>query len=184
MSTHSSYLLAWSSVLTEDLFVPIVKIVTYREVPTHMRIWITRVFIVLIGAFILYFGLWFTVPASIWGYLAMTGTIYVAGAMTLVACGLYFKWATTTGAYMGLLGGALPGLFYLFLHITSQVLKLPETNPGHWIESTKAVLAEPIVGVISFPLAFVAMVVGSILSKRTGSPPGAFEVVTEAGGEA
>lgn len=183
MSTHSSYLLAWSSVLTEDLFAPVMKIVLGWTVPTGLRIWITRVFIVLIGAFILYFGLWFQVPASVWGYLAMTGTIYVAGSMTLVACGLYWKRANATGAYLGLLAGALPGMFYLFLHITSQVMDLANTNPDHWIEDVRQVLTEPRVGVISFPLAFVAMYVGSKWANRRRRPDEPFVAVPVPGGE-
>ena len=162
MSTHSSYLLAWSGVLTEDLAAPIVKSLTGWEIPQSWRIWITRLFILLIGAFLLYWGLWFRVPATVWGYLAVTGTVYVAGAMTLVAFGLYWKRANRTGAYLGLLAGALPGVVYLIANIRAQTMGFGEGDSEHLVVRVKEVMTDPVTGVISFPLALMGMVAGSL----------------------
>ncbi len=166
MSTHSSYLLAWSGVLSEDLTGPIVKLLSGREIPQGWRIWITRLFIVLIGVFLLCWGLWFQVPATVWGYLAVTGTVYVAGAMTLVAFGLYWRRANTTGAYLGLIGGALPGVIYLILNIGAQAMGLTENDGGHVVVRLKEVMTDPLTGVTSFPLAVAGMVAGSIWGER------------------
>ena len=170
MSTHSSYLLAWSGVLTEDLAGPIVKSLTGREIPQQWRVRITRLFILLIGVFLLCWGLWFQVPATVWGYLAMTGTIYIAGALTLVAFGLYWKRANRTGAYAGLVAGAAPGLIYLFLSITTLIVEPAVKDAGHVpqhvIARWSADLTDAITGVISFPLAFVGMIVGSLWAER------------------
>jgi SSS family solute:Na+ symporter len=174
MSTHSSYLLAWSGVLTEDILVPVVGYVTGREVPQRWRIWITRFFILCLGAFLLAFGLFYETEGAVWNYLGMTGTIYVAGALTLVAMGLYWKRATTLGAYLGILGGALPGLIYLVLRITSLIIEPAITELGHEPEHLIAVwsgnLKEPVVGVISYPLALTGMIIGSLWSGRPKAP--------------
>jgi len=170
MSTHSSYLLAWSGVLTEDLAGPIVKSLTGREISQSWRVRITRLFILLIGVFLLCWGLWFQVPATVWGYLAMTGTIYIAGALPLVAFGLYWKRANRTGAYVGLIGGAAPGIIYLFLRIATLIVEPAVKDAGHapqhLIARWSADLTDALTGVISFPLALVGMIAGSLWAER------------------
>ena len=168
MSTHSSYLLAWSGVLTEDLVVPVARLAG-RDVPQRRRIWITRGFIVLLGAFLLLWGLWFEVKQTIWGYLAVTGTMYVAGAMALLAMGLYWKRANATGAYLGLIGGALPGVAYLACRIVVLLGGTYGFEVPHAVERLNAVMTDPVTGVISFPLALVGMIVGSLVAGRPSS---------------
>ena len=175
MSTHSSYLLAWSGVLTEDIVAPLMKVIGW-EVPQGWRIWITRFFILCLGAFLLFFGLWYKTEGAVWNYLAMTGTIYIAGSITLVAMGLYWKRANTTGAYCGVICGALPGLIYLILRITAMVIEpgITETGhePSHFIAVCSSKLSEPVVGVISYPLALAGMILGSMWGGRhaAGAP--------------
>jgi len=167
MSTHSSYMLAWSGVLTEDLVVPITRALGIN-LPEWSRIWITRFFILCLGAFLIVFGLWFKMKETIWNYLSLTGTMYVAGSTALLVMGLYWRRASAAGAYLGLLFGAMPGLVYLVARI---LVLLGETYgfsvPGTvaWLDRE---LTEPRVGVISFPLAFLGLVVGSLASGRSG----------------
>jgi Na+/proline symporter len=175
MSTHSSYLLAWSGVLTEDVVAPALRFLGW-EVPQSWRIWITRCFILCLGGFLLFFGLWYKTEGAVWNYLGMTGTIYVAGAMTLLAMGLYWRRANTTGAYLGIIGGALPGLVYLFFRITALIIEPGFADAGHepvhGIAVASAKLSEPVVGVISYPLALLGMILGSIWGGRraVGAP--------------
>lgn len=168
MSTHSSYLLTWSGVLTEDLIAPIAYL-TGWEVPHTWRLWITRALIVVLGAFLLLYGLWFKVPQTIWGYLAVTGTMYVAGAMSVLAFGLYWKRATVWGAYLGLLGGALPGLVYLFLNITVLLGQTQGFAVSPSIVGASKWMTDPVTGVLSFLLAPVGMIVGSLIGGGTVS---------------
>ncbi len=170
MSTHSGYLLAWSGVLTEDLVVPIARLLG-REVPQHSRIWITRFFILCLGGFLLGWGLWFKAPGAIWNYLAITGTMYISGATALVAMGLYWKRASRTGAYLGLVGGALPGLTFVVLRIVSLIVEPQVREVGYVAQGTIASmsqwLTEAYTGLLSFPLAILGMVVGSLMSERS-----------------
>lgn len=104
MSTHDSYLLCWSGVVTQDIIAPMFGPLSQRK-----RILITRIAILVIGAMLLFWGLWYEVQTDLWSYMAVTGTVYVAGVCPVVIGGLYWKRGSTVGAYLALLGG-LTGL--------------------------------------------------------------------------
>ncbi len=170
MSTHSSYMLAWSGVLTEDLVVPIAKMLGI-DLPGWSRVWITRFFILCLGAFLIWFGLWYEFKGRVWGYLGVTGTMYVAGSTALLVMGLYWWRATTAGAYLGLLFGAGPGLVYLttrFLVLAGErgSLVLPD-----WVARVDKFMTDPVTGIMSFPLGFLGMIAGSLLLGRKPREP-------------
>ena len=102
MSTHDSYLLCWSSVLTQDVVAPLSK----NELSNDQRITLTRVFIVLIGAFIWGWGLFYEGNDRIWDYMVITGSIYATGAVVVLVGGLYWSKASRRGAMVALLVGA------------------------------------------------------------------------------
>jgi SSS family solute:Na+ symporter len=102
MSTYSSYLLCWSSVITQDIIAPLVP----GGLSSPARIALTRVGVVLIGIYLIVFGLLFY-TADIWKFLAGTGTIYLSGASAAVILGLYWRRASSTGAMAALLLGLL-----------------------------------------------------------------------------
>ncbi|MBN1488634.1 MAG: hypothetical protein JXA69_01850 [Phycisphaerae bacterium] len=166
MSTHSGYLLAWSGVLTEDLLAPVCRAFGYT-LPDRTRLWITRGFIVLLGAYLLVFGLWYEVKSSLWNFLAVTGTMYFAGAATLLAFGLYWKRANIGGAFAGLIAGGAPGVLYLVMHITTLIVEPEITQVGHVPVHAVAVfsakLTENWIGLISYPLGILGMVIGSLV---------------------
>ena len=95
MSTYSAYLLAWSSVATRDILAPLSK----KEFSEKTTIRISRIVSTLIGIFILVFGLFYELPATVFQYIAITGAMYAAGAFGCVAFGLYWKRANIIGAY-------------------------------------------------------------------------------------
>ena len=108
MSTHDSYLLCWASVLTHDVVAP----ATNERLTTRWRLTVSRVFILLIGLFLLVWGLWYDLGQDLWDYMAVSGAIYFTGAFTLLLAGLYWKRASTVGAYLALIAGigAVAGL--------------------------------------------------------------------------
>ncbi len=101
MSTHDSYLLVWSSVITQDVVAPLRN----REMSTAARIKLTRVLIVAIGLYILYWGLVYKGRDEIWDYAAVTGAIYFTGAFAVLVAGLYWKRASSRGAFLALISG-------------------------------------------------------------------------------
>lgn len=101
MSTHDSYLLTWSSVITQDIIAPLKK----GALSAAARIKWTRIIIVIIGLYILYWGLAYKGRDDIWDYMAVTGAIYFTGAIAVLVGGLYWKRASSTGAFLALLSG-------------------------------------------------------------------------------
>ncbi len=172
MSTHSSYLLAWSGVLTEDLLAPVARSMGV-ELKDKTRLRITRVFIVMLGVYLLVFGLWYQVKSNVFNFLAMTGSMYFAGAATLLAFGLYWKRANSCGGYCGLIGGALPGFVCLMSHILALIVEPNLMEKGHkavsWIARFSGRMTEDWIGLISYPLAIGGMVAGSLIYERLRS---------------
>lgn len=111
MSTHDSYLLCWSTSLTQDVVAPIARSAG-RPLSSKKKVALSRIFIVLIGGFVLYWGMFYKGGEDIWDYMAVTGAIYFTGAFALLLGGLYWKRASSTGAFVALIGGlgAIVGL--------------------------------------------------------------------------
>jgi SSS family solute:Na+ symporter len=101
MSTHDSYLLCWSSVLTQDVIAPLGG----DRMSTASRLKVTRLLIFAIGIFLLTWSLWYELGQDLWDYMAITGAIYFTGAFALLVAGLYWKRASRAGAYLALLVG-------------------------------------------------------------------------------
>jgi solute:Na+ symporter, SSS family len=155
MSTHDSYLLCWSSVLTEDVINPLLG----ERLAPRTRITIARVLIVVIGLYVLGWGLLYKGSLDIFDYMGITGAIYFAGAFALLLCGLYWKRASSTGAFMALWGGlvAILGLG----PITGRVnALLPECCE----------LSAPRITLISIGLTTLIMIVGSLLFPDKDKP--------------
>ena len=102
MSTHDSYLLCWSGVVAQDIVAPLCGGLSDRQ-----RVLVTRGSIVAIGAFLLFWGLWYEVGQELWDYLAITGTVYLSGALPVIVGGLYWKRASSTGALAALACGLM-----------------------------------------------------------------------------
>ncbi|MFC1724856.1 sodium:solute symporter [candidate division KSB1 bacterium] len=143
MSTHDSYLLSWSSVLTQDIISPLFK----KGLSDKTRITVTRAGIFVIGIYLLIWGLWYEAPTSLWSYFAITGTIYFSGAFPVVVGGLYWKKASRTGAMASL----LCGLFSLL-----GLIDWSTTEQFNWV-------SEKHIALITFVICAVVMVGGSLL---------------------
>src|SRR5690606_3895663 len=62
MSTDSSYLLCWSSVLVEDVVRPLWG----EKLSDRARIRLARTFMLVIGAFLLIWSLWYPLGQHLW----------------------------------------------------------------------------------------------------------------------
>ena len=156
MSTYSAYLLAWSSVITRDV-IACFRSSDFRERTT---IAITRVFAVLIGAFLLVFGLWYQIPDTAFQYLFITGAMYTAGALGCVGAGIYWRKANNVGAYAALIMGAIAPAGFLLLEKSRDSLPV-------WLAFFTDVNVS---GLLSFVLAASGMYFGSMLTQKF-SPP-------------
>ncbi len=95
MSTYNTYLHTWSAVLTQDVVAPLTK----GRITMKGRILCARLLQVAIAVFLLVWGLWYPLSEALWDYMAVTGAIYFIGAFTVLTAGLYWKRASTVGAY-------------------------------------------------------------------------------------
>ncbi len=101
MSTHDSYLLCWSTIITNDIIDPL----TGSNLNSAKKINYSRIIIIILGIYILYWGLVYDGGDSIWSYLGITGAIYFTGAISVILFGLYWDKASSYGAIAALLGG-------------------------------------------------------------------------------
>jgi SSS family solute:Na+ symporter len=143
MSTHDSYLLCWASVLTHDVIAP----ATGERISTKARLALSRLFIFIIGAFLLIWGLWYELGQDLWDYMLVSGAIYFTGAFALLLLGLYWKRASTVGAYLALISGAFA---VTGLTPVKNALGLGSLSGAH-------------IGLGTTTLALVLMVIGSLL---------------------
>lgn len=95
MSTYNTYLHTWSAVLTQDLVNPLCG----NRLSSRARIMIARAIMCAIAFFLLVWGLWYPLGEHLWDYMAVTGSIYFIGAFATLVAGIYWKRASTVGAY-------------------------------------------------------------------------------------
>ena len=103
MSTDSSYMLTWSSVIYNDILAPFHK----GQWSDKRGLVISRSSVGVIGVFLLVYGLWYPLRGNLWDYLTVTGTIYLSSmAVLLIAC-CYWPRANNWGAAAAIAVGAV-----------------------------------------------------------------------------
>ena len=155
MSTFDSYLLCWSSIFVNDIIVPLRK----RNISDEQKILLTRIIIVLCGIFVLLWGYLYQPPDTVFRFLAITGTMYIASILLTIAMGIYWKKANTVGAMSSMLIGALLPLTAIFIkdaNILPDGLK--------WLTSDK------LVGTATYILAVLSMIIISLLTQKSCPP--------------
>jgi len=156
MSTDSSYMLTWGSVIYNDLLAPFRR-GSWSE-KRGLR-W-NRAIIALIGVFLLIYGLWYPLKQSLWTYLTMTGTVYLASMSTLLVACCYWKKANDWGAGAAIAVGAIVPVSFLVCE------QLPATA-----EMAKRI-GPDLATIAAFVGSGLAMVLGSYLKiALLGTPP-------------
>jgi solute:Na+ symporter, SSS family len=160
MSTHDSYLLCWSSVIVQDVIAPLSR----KSLDTKRRVLLTRISIVVIGIYVWAWGLFYEGNDDIWDYMAITGAIYFTGAFALLAGGLYWKRASSAGAFCALISGcsAVIGLAPIRDPVAGFLLNAMGRDAS--AESAAEFLTSARVGLGTVAFALVVFVVVSLLS--------------------
>ena len=161
MSTHDSYFLTWSSVITQDIVAPL----RTKPMSTGSRVKLTRILIVLMGGYVLYWSLFYKGREDIWDYMAVTGGIYFTGAFVVLMLGVYWKGTSSTGALFGLLSGFLMLLALEPIQIAVG-LKYQRAD-GEWIER----LTSPQIGLLTVGISLVVTIVGSMIRPDAQEQP-------------
>lgn len=156
MSTDSSYMLTWGSIIYNDILAP------FRRTRWSERkgLLVNRFIVALIGVFLLLYGLWYPLKGSLWEYLLLTGTIYLASISVLLIACCYWPRANNWGAAASIFVSAVIPISYLVLQQNSRT--------SEWVTTT---IGPNYSGIAAFVLSAVAMIVGSLLkpAAHTGT---------------
>lgn len=115
MSTYASYILSWSSVVSQDIIGSIIRMFTRKEISSKKELMISRVTMAFVMIFIIWWSLFHTVEGYLYFYLNMTGMLFIPATMVCLAMGIYWKKVRTLGAYLTITFGAIPPVAYLLL---------------------------------------------------------------------
>lgn len=150
MSTDSSYMLTWASVIYNDILAP------WRKGWSERRgLLVNRGIVAGIGVFLLFYGLWYPLEGDLWTYLGVTGTIYLASMSTLLVSCCYWKRANDWGAWAAIVVGAAIPVGYLVLEQLPATASFARTQVGpYWS------------GIAAYVGAALAMVAGSLAKPR------------------
>lgn len=151
MSTDSSYMLTWGSVIYNDIMAP------FRKKPWSEKrgLFWNRSIIAVIGVFLLLYGLWYPLKGDLWTYLGVTGTIYLASMSVLLIACCYWRKANSWGAGAAILiSAALPVTYLVMEQVPSTAALAKSIGPYYS-------------GIATYVLSAVAMVVGSLLKPNT-----------------
>lgn len=147
MSTDSSYMLTWGSVIYNDILAPF-----RRKTQDERRgILINRSIVAVIGVFLLLYGLWYPLKGDLWTYLGVTGTIYLSSMSVLLIACCYWRKANSWGAAGAILFGALIPITFLVLEQVESTAHLAKAIGPYWS------------GISAYAAAALAMIVGSHL---------------------
>lgn len=150
MSTDSSYMLTWGSVIYNDLLAPWHR----GRWSERFGIACNRLIVAVIGLFLLGYGLWFPLQGDIWIYLAVTGTIYLASMSTLLIACCYWPRANNWGAMAAIATGAvIPLAFLVMQHIEATRALTEAVGPNYS-------------GIAAYVGSALAMIVGSLAKNR------------------
>jgi SSS family solute:Na+ symporter len=147
MSTDSSYMLTWASVIYNDILAPFRK---NRWSERKGILW-NRCIVAAIGVFLLFYGLWYKLEGSLWDYLTVTGTIYLSSMSVLLVACCYWRRANNWGAGAAIISGAFFPVAFLVMQ------KLPSTA------SLARQIGPYYSGIAAYVIAALAMIVGSLL---------------------
>lgn len=151
MSTYSSYLLSWSSVVSQDLIGTTYKMISGRELSSNQQLLVSRITMAAVMIFIIWWSLFHKIEGYLYFYLNMTGMLFIPGTLVCLIFGIYWKKTRTAGAYLAVTLGAIPPLAYLLLP-----------------ESIKTAYASEM-GWGGFLLALIGMLIGNFFQNRFGT---------------
>lgn len=147
MSTDSSYLLGWASVIYNDILAVLHK-GTWSE---KKAVLINKVLVAAIGLFLLFYGLWYPLKSDLWVYMTLTASIYSVSVSTLLIAACYWKRANTWGAYAAIVVGSATPLLFLVMQQVPATAELAKSIGPYYS------------GIAAFVFAWIAMIIGSNL---------------------
>lgn len=101
ISTHDTYLHSWGSLFLQDVVMPLRK----KPFAPKSHMWYLKLSTLGVAVFIFFFSLWFKQSEDILMFMALSGTIFLAGSGAVIIGGLYWKRGTNAGAWTSMVIG-------------------------------------------------------------------------------
>ncbi len=152
MSTDSSYMLTWSSVIYNDILAPFRRGKNWSE---RTGLFVNRSLVAGIGVFLLLYGLWYPLKGDLWTYLGITGTIYLASISVILIATCYWKRANSWGAAASIIVSAALPVAYLVMEQLDGTKDLAKQIGPYYS------------GIATYVLSGVAMIVGSLVKPQS-----------------
>lgn len=127
ISTDDTYLHSWGSIFVQDVYLPL----RGGEISQRDHLSLLRKAIFGVAIFVWCFGMIFPLHEYIFMYWAITGAIYVGGAGSVIIGGFYWKRATTTGAWAGMITGSLLGFTGVLINNVIWPILLPRLKEAY-----------------------------------------------------
>lgn len=146
MSTYASYLLSWSSVVSQDIIGSVVTNLFKKDLNSKSQLLISRITMAAVMIFIIWWSLFHKMEGYLYFYLNMTGMLFIPGVLICVTAGIYWKKSRTLGAYLAITFGAILPMTYLI-----------------WPAQIKNYASE--IGWGGFVVALLGMIIGSVIQN-------------------
>ena len=106
ISTDDTQLHSWGSIFVQDVLMPIYG----KPFAPATHLLLLRISVIAVALFALLWSTYFPLRDYVLMYMLATGTIYLGGSGAVIIGGLYWRRATTAGAWGGMTTGAIIGL--------------------------------------------------------------------------
>jgi SSS family solute:Na+ symporter len=150
MSTNSSYMIAWSSVIYNDIMKPIHKGMWSNNKAIRWN----RILIGFIGIFLLLYGLWYPLKGDLWVYMQVTGTVYLASMSVILIAACYWERANNWGAIAAIIVGSVIPVGFLILQQMERT------------QTVMAMIGPYKVGAATYFITGAAMIIGSLVKHK------------------
>ncbi len=123
ISTHDTYLHSWGSIFVQDVILPFRK----KSLTPRQHMWLLRASIFGVAVYIFCFSLLFRQTQFIAMFCAITASVFIGGAGSVIIGGLYWKHGSTPAAWAAMicgmslsLGGIILGKVWPDVPLTGQ----------------------------------------------------------------
>ncbi len=168
VSTDTTYLHSWGTILVQDVVLPL----RGKPFTPKQQLKLLRLTIVGIASFAFLFSWMYAQTTQIFMFMAFTGSLYLGGAGSVIIGGLYWKRATTAGAWASMLVGlAVAAVGFALEHQWTgfaSLMKLATGDPlpGTWLAAEKFPLNGQWVWMISMVGAIITFIAVSLLTSK------------------